>query len=69
MYVVNRCRAILQGTREMFGNGSKQAFNIFNRHRLTQPGSDLLNQVGFGFSSIDAGYAPRVVQIRVRFIY
>ncbi|MDX6693464.1 MAG: hypothetical protein QOF02_1067 [Blastocatellia bacterium] len=46
-----------------------EAFNLFNRHRLTQPGSDLLNQIGFGFSSIDAGYGPRVIQIRVRFIY
>jgi hypothetical protein len=46
-----------------------EAFNLFNRHRLTQPGSDLLNQIGFGFSSVDAGYGPRVIQIRVRFIY
>ncbi|HKQ99289.1 MAG TPA: TonB-dependent receptor [Pyrinomonadaceae bacterium] len=46
-----------------------EAFNIFNRHRLTQPGSDLQNAIGFGFSSIDAGYRPRVVQIRVRLTY
>jgi hypothetical protein len=44
-------------------------FNIFNRHRLTQPGSDLQDAVGFGFSSIDAGYGPRVIQLRVRFTY
>jgi hypothetical protein len=46
-----------------------EAFNIFNRHRLTQPGSDLNNVGALGFSSVDAGYAPRVIQIRVRFIY
>jgi hypothetical protein len=45
-----------------------EAFNIFNRHRLTQPGSDL-NNSGFSLSSIDAGYGPRIIQIRVRFIY
>lgn len=44
-------------------------FNIFNRHRLTQPGSNLQDAVGFGFSSIDAGYGPRVIQLRVRFTY
>ncbi|HUQ31331.1 MAG TPA: carboxypeptidase regulatory-like domain-containing protein [Pyrinomonadaceae bacterium] len=44
-------------------------FNIFNRHRLTQPGSDINNAVAFGFSSIDAGYEPRIIQIRVRFTY
>ncbi|HKP73402.1 MAG TPA: TonB-dependent receptor [Pyrinomonadaceae bacterium] len=46
-----------------------EAFNIFNRHRLNQPGSDLNDLVGFSFSGIDAGYGPRVVQIRVRFLY
>ncbi|HEY0004509.1 MAG TPA: TonB-dependent receptor [Pyrinomonadaceae bacterium] len=46
-----------------------EAFNIFNRHRLTQPGSDLIDPVAFGFSSIDAGYGPRIIQIRVRFTY
>ncbi|MDX6270593.1 MAG: hypothetical protein QOD28_1816 [Acidobacteriota bacterium] len=44
-------------------------FNIFNRHRLTQPGSDLNEGVGFSFSSIDAGYQPRIIQLRVRFTY
>jgi hypothetical protein len=44
-------------------------FNIFNRHRLTQPGSDLNEGVGFSFSSIDAGYLPRIIQLRVRFTY
>jgi hypothetical protein len=46
-----------------------EAFNIFNRHRLTPPGSDLQDAIGFGFSSIDAGYRPRVVQVRVRLTY
>ncbi|HEV7377879.1 MAG TPA: TonB-dependent receptor [Pyrinomonadaceae bacterium] len=46
-----------------------EAFNIFNRHRLTQPGSNLQDPIGFGFSSIDAGYRPRVVQVRVRLTY
>ncbi|MGB9181908.1 MAG: TonB-dependent receptor [Pyrinomonadaceae bacterium] len=46
-----------------------EAFNIFNRHRLNQPGSDLNDPVGFSFSGIDAGYGPRVVQIRVRILY
>lgn len=46
-----------------------EAFNIFNRHRLTQPGSDFQDPVGFSFSSIDAGYGPRIIQLRVRFIY
>ncbi|MEA2175037.1 MAG: hypothetical protein QOD00_2629 [Blastocatellia bacterium] len=46
-----------------------EAFNIFNRHRLNQPGSDLNDPVGFSFSGIDAGYGPRIVQIRVRFLY
>jgi hypothetical protein len=44
-------------------------FNIFNRHRLAQPGSDLQEGVGFSFSSIDAGYLPRIIQLRVRFTY
>ncbi|MDT5157557.1 MAG: hypothetical protein QOH51_1914 [Acidobacteriota bacterium] len=46
-----------------------EAFNIFNRHRLNQPGSDLQDPVGFSFSGIDAGFGPRVVQIRVRILY
>jgi hypothetical protein len=46
-----------------------EAFNIFNRHRLTQPGSNLQDPIGFGFSSIDAGYHPRIVQVRVRLTY
>ncbi|HZI17294.1 MAG TPA: TonB-dependent receptor [Pyrinomonadaceae bacterium] len=46
-----------------------EAFNVFNRHRLTQPGSDLQDPVGFSFSGIDAGYQPRIVQARVRFIF
>lgn len=46
-----------------------EAFNILNRHRLTQPGSDLNDPVGFSFSSVDAGYGPRIVQIRVRILY
>ena len=44
-------------------------FNIFNRHRLVQPGSDLQEGVGFSFSGIDAGYLPRIIQLRVRFTY
>jgi hypothetical protein len=46
-----------------------EAFNIFNRHRLNQPGSNLQDPIGFGFSSVDAGYGPRVIQLRVRFTY
>ena len=46
-----------------------EAFNIFNRHRLTQPGSNLQDPFGFGFSSVDAGYRPRVVQVRIRLTY
>jgi hypothetical protein len=46
-----------------------EAFNIFNRHRLTQPGSDLQDPFNFSFSSIDAGYNPRIVQIRIRILY
>jgi hypothetical protein len=48
-------------------------FNIFNRHRLTQPGSNLNendpNFGSFGYSSVDANYGPRVIQLRVRFTY
>jgi hypothetical protein len=46
-----------------------EAFNLFNRHRLTQPGSNLQDPFGFGFSSVDAGYRPRVVQVRIRLTY
>jgi hypothetical protein len=46
-----------------------EAFNIFNRHRLTQPGSNLQDPFNFGFSSVDAGYRPRIVQVRVRLTY
>ncbi|HEX3560649.1 MAG TPA: TonB-dependent receptor [Pyrinomonadaceae bacterium] len=48
-----------------------EAFNIFNRHRFNFPGSDLIDPFNFGFSSVgDATvFAPRVVQIRVRFTY
>jgi len=46
-----------------------EAFNVFNRHRLTQPGSNLQDPVSFGFSSIDAGFAPRTVQARVRILF
>lgn len=46
-----------------------EAFNLFNRHRLTQPGSDLQDPFGFSFSAVDANYGPRVIQVRVRIIY
>jgi hypothetical protein len=46
-----------------------EAFNIFNRHQLNRPGGNLQDPVSFGFSGIDAGYGPRVVQIRVRILY
>ncbi|HLM57166.1 MAG TPA: TonB-dependent receptor, partial [Pyrinomonadaceae bacterium] len=46
-----------------------EAFNIFNRHQLARPGNDFQDQGNFGLSSVDAGYLPRVIQIRVRFIY
>ncbi len=46
-----------------------EAFNIFNRHRLAQPNSDLQAGGDFGFSGIDGGYRPREIQARVRFIF
>jgi uncharacterized protein YqkB len=48
-----------------------EAFNLFNRHRFNYPGSDLIDSGNFGFASVGAAdfYAPRVIQIRVRFTY
>jgi len=46
-----------------------EAFNIFNRHRLDQPRSDIANPGEFGFSSVDNGYRPREIQARVRLIF
>ena len=48
-----------------------EAFNIFNRHRFNFPGSDLIDPFNFGFSSVGGSdvFAPRVIQIRVRFTY
>jgi hypothetical protein len=46
-----------------------EAFNVFNRHRFAQPFSDLINPGEFGFSGVDAGYFPRQIQLRVRFIF
>jgi hypothetical protein len=48
-----------------------EAFNVFNRHRFNYPGSDLIDPPNFGFASVGAAdfYAPRVIQIRVRFTY
>jgi len=48
-----------------------EAFNVFNRHRFNFPGSDLIDPFNFGFSSVGDSnfYAPRVIQLRVRFIY
>ncbi|HYE14047.1 MAG TPA: TonB-dependent receptor [Pyrinomonadaceae bacterium] len=46
-----------------------EAFNIFNRHRLAQPNSDLSAGGDFGFSGVDAGYRQREIQIRVRFMF
>jgi hypothetical protein len=52
-----------------------EAFNLFNRHRFNYPGSDF-NDAGpggnFGFATVSndpSFYAPRVIQIRVRFTY
>lgn len=50
-----------------------EAFNVFNRHRFNFPDSNL-NDLGnnFGISTVVSDpnlYAPRVIQIRVRFIY
>jgi len=46
-----------------------EAFNLFNRHRFNQPGSDLSDANNLGFSGIDSGYRPREVQIRGRIIF
>jgi hypothetical protein len=47
-----------------------EAFNLFNRHRFAQPNSDISAGPGtFGFSGIDAGYRPREIQLRARFIF
>jgi Carboxypeptidase regulatory-like domain len=48
-----------------------EAFNVFNRHRFNFPGSDLIDPFNFGFSSVAGSdvFAPRVIQIRVRFTY
>ena len=48
-----------------------EAFNLFNRHRFNYPTSDF-NDPNFGFATVNgdpAFYAPRVIQIRVRFTY
>lgn len=48
-----------------------EAFNLFNRHRFNYPTSDF-NDPNFGFATVSgdpAFYAPRVIQIRVRFTY
>jgi Carboxypeptidase regulatory-like domain len=48
-----------------------EAFNLLNRHRFNYPGSDIIDPANFGFSSVGAAdfYAPRIIQIRVRFTY
>jgi hypothetical protein len=48
-----------------------EAFNVFNRHRLAQPNSDLSAGGEFGFSGVQGAdtYAPRQMQVRVRLIF
>lgn len=48
-----------------------EAFNLFNRHRFNYPTSDFVDP-NFGFATVSgdpAFYAPRVIQLRVRFTY
>ena len=48
-----------------------EAFNLFNRHRFNYPTSDFADP-NFGFATVSgdpAFYAPRVIQLRVRFTY
>ncbi|HEX8335371.1 MAG TPA: TonB-dependent receptor, partial [Pyrinomonadaceae bacterium] len=48
-----------------------EAFNLFNRHRFNYPTSDFIDP-NFGFATVSgdpAFYAPRVIQLRVRFTY
>ncbi|MEN3335230.1 MAG: hypothetical protein V7641_4595, partial [Blastocatellia bacterium] len=47
-------------------------FNLFNRHRYFQPGSDFRDQFVFGISDVIADpniYGPRTIQLRFRFIF